>query len=60
MLTIVTEEKGNAKEVDETSGLTEFQKEVCELARQVQFFPTLKDEEPVEQKINIRFSQPIL
>lgn len=60
ILSVVIDESGKAKEVSVKSGLTEFQKEICELARQVQFFPTLKDGEPVEQQIDVRLSQIIL
>ena len=60
VLTVLIDEAGNTKDVIIKSGLTEFQKEIYELARQVQFFPTLKNGEPVEHKINIRLSQIIL
>lgn len=60
ILTVLIDEVGNAKDVIIKSGLTEVQKEICELARQVQFFSTLKNGEPIEQKINIRLSQIIL
>ena len=60
VLTVLIDETGKTKEVTIKSGLTEFQKEICELARQVQFFPTLKDGEPIEKEINVRLSQIIL
>lgn len=60
VLTVLIDKNGKPKDVVVKSGLTKFQKEICELATQALFFPTLKDGVPVEQKVNIRLSSIVL
>ena len=57
IVSVLIDEQGKVSQADVQSGLTEWQDEVCQLVKQVRFFPSLKEGQPVELRIKLRLAQ---
>ena len=60
ILSVLIDERGQAAEVAVSSGVSDSQDDICELVKQVRFFPSLKDGEPVKRRVKLRLSQMAL